>query len=233
MAKTSKSGKKTEAEAEAEAEAKDKGKSKQEPAVEIIAILDRSGSMKSSQEEVINSYNKYIEKQKALPGSAKVSLTIFDDEITPVYSGVDVKSAPILDDSVYFTRGMTALNDAVGKTLSAASSRLKKEKHVLVCIITDGQENSSKEYKAPQIKKMVASLEKRGWEFAFIGAGIDAFAEGSAIGVSASTARGTPGIYFAQSAMCAMAEFSDHAVSYRRDMTEPKGKKSNDDVRDG
>ena len=167
--------------------------------VEIIAILDRSGSMAAQQAEVINGYNHYIQKQKELPGDAKASLTIFDHEITLVYGGIALPSVPALDSSVYFTRGMTALNDAVGQTLSAASARLKGKAKALVCIITDGQENASKEYTTKQIKKMIADLEKKGWEFAFIGVGIDAFNEADAIGVAKVNARGVSSVHCVQS----------------------------------
>lgn len=75
---------------------------------------------------------------------------------------------------------MTALNDAIGKTINDVN---QFGTNVVVLIQTDGQENSSKEYKLDRIKSLIKEKEKLGWEFNFVGAGLDAFNQGAAYGM--------------------------------------------------
>lgn len=156
---------------------------------EIVAILDRSGSMSNLVEDTIGGFNSFIKEQKKIEGDANVTLVIFDDSYEVVYSGVDIKEVPELTDSVYFARGMTALLDAVGKTINEVGARLKntpeseRPENVLFLITTDGMENSSSEFTGSQIAEMVKHQEdKYSWEFVFLGANIDAFGVGDSYG---------------------------------------------------
>ena len=151
-------------------------------AVEILCILDRSGSMGAMMKEVVNALNGFIEDQKKLPGKARMTLCAFDNEFSTIYDRVnigDVKEIKIAD---VMPRGMTALYDAIGKTISGA----KKDRKTICLIQTDGAENSSSEYSAEQVKNLITEKEKDGWEFVFIGAGIDAFQAGSQFGLTKS-----------------------------------------------
>jgi hypothetical protein len=144
---------------------------------EIVCILDRSGSMHSLQTEVIGSFNSFVEEQRKIlkDRSNTLTLVLFDDKYEMVYERIPLEFVPKLTASTYFTRGMTSLFDAIGKTVNSINPDKKK---VLVLIQTDGQENSSSEYKSQQIKELIKSKEKIGWEFNFIGAGPDAFEQG-------------------------------------------------------
>ena len=153
---------------------------KKEKTTHIICILDRSGSMRPLAVEVINSFNQFITDQKKIEGKAKVTLAIFDDHYDIIHDCVPLEEVSELTEEVYWTRGMTALNDAVGKTIS----NLKSKKRAIVLIQTDGVENASHEYSTAKIKEIINEQEKKGWKFIFLGAGIDAFAEGSKIGVN-------------------------------------------------
>lgn len=135
----------------------------------IICILDRSGSMGHMQEEVISNFNHFLMEQKELEGKAKLTLVLFDDRYEMIYDEIDLQKARKLTNRQYFARGMTAMNDAVGRTL------VNKKQHdkAIVLIHTDGHENHSKEYNAKDIKKLVKGLKKK-WEFIFVGADIDA-----------------------------------------------------------
>ena len=149
--------------------------------VEIICILDRSGSMGSLQTEVINSYNEFIRDQQKEKGKANVTLVLFDDKYEVVYENKNIKKVPELTSETYFARGMTGLFDAIGKAVNKSQSE-----DAMVLIQTDGQENSSQEWNKESIKKLIKEKEDLGWDFLFLGANIDAAAEGSSFGMMAS-----------------------------------------------
>lgn len=148
---------------------------------EIVYILDRSGSMTGLEKDTIGGYNGFLEKQKSEEGDAVVTTVLFDDKYELVHDRVDIKKISPLTEREYYARGMTALLDAVGKTIKSVEQRHRSAidsevpgKTIFV-ITTDGLENSSREYTAHQIKSMIETLKKeRGWEFLFLGANIDA-----------------------------------------------------------
>ncbi len=148
----------------------------------IICILDRSGSMSPIADEVIGGFNNFIDEQKKVDGEAKVTLVLFDDLYEVVHNKVDLNDVPALTGKTYFTRGMTGLYDAIGKTLTS----MKSKKKAIVFIQTDGAENASREYKGEAVKSLIASKESDGWEFQFLGADMDAIATGGSLGISAN-----------------------------------------------
>jgi hypothetical protein len=151
------------------------------PVIDIICILDRSGSMRSLEDEVINSFNEFVNDQKQEKGKARLTLILFDDKYEVVYERVKIKKVPELTKEVYFARGMTALFDAIGKTLSSLEAE-----NGMVLIQTDGFENASQEYKKRSVKKLVKEKEELGWDFIFLGANIDAMGVGADFGLAAS-----------------------------------------------
>ena len=94
---------------------------------DITVIMDRSGSMHGMQEEAIQSFNRFVEKQKEASGKAKFSLVQFNHEIFQLCSGVPLEEAPTLNDVNYVPDGMTALLDAVGHTITETKKRLEKK----------------------------------------------------------------------------------------------------------
>jgi len=155
----------------------------------LVSILDRSGSMWNTEKEVIGAYNSFIEQQRKIAEEnnikIKASLILFDDQYEKVYEKVSLNDVPELTEDVYYTRGMTALYDAVGKTINA----FKKKKNVIMFIETDGMENSSKEYNSDSVKQLVDEKTKAGWDFNFVGADLDNMTTGnlaSSLGISKS-----------------------------------------------
>lgn len=167
---------------------------------EIIAIIDRSGSMSTLCAETIGGFNSFVEEQKIeTAGKALLTLVQFDDQYQIDYEGVDINDVKPLNEETYVPRGWTALLDAVGKTINTVGERLSKmpdEKRpgtVIFLIITDGMENSSKEFKAGKVKEMVKhQTDKYQWSFVFMGGGdIESQRDqGMGIGVAASNAYG-------------------------------------------
>ena len=146
--------------------------------------------------DVIGGYNKLIDDQKAIPGEANFTLVLFDTQTQTIYENLPIQKVPKLTDKEYFPTGATALLDTVGAVITSMGKRLagtpeeQRPGKVIVAIMTDGEENSSKKFTKSQIKEMIETQQKTyKWEFLFIGAGIDAFSEAGGIGISASCTR--------------------------------------------
>ena len=161
-----------------------------EQLTELIFILDRSGSMAGLENDTIGGFNSLVKKQCELPGKTNVTAVLFDDEYEVLWDGVDAEKA-VLTEKEYYVRGMTALLDAVGKTILSVKGRLantaadKLPRKVLFVITTDGYENASREFTYEKVKEMIKfQQEKHQWEFLFIGANIDAAEEAGHLGVS-------------------------------------------------
>ena len=157
---------------------------------EIVFILDRSGSMGGLESDTIGGFNGFVRKQAEI-GQTSLTTVLFDDRYEILHNGIDAGKA-VLTGKEYFTRGCTALLDAVGKTINDVGNRLDKTPEdsrpgkVIFVITTDGLENASREFGYGEVKKMIThQTEKYGWEFIFMGANIDVAEEGSKLGISA------------------------------------------------
>lgn len=178
--------------------------------VEIITIGDSSGSMGSVLAEVIGGYNNFIAEQRELPGEARATLVTFDDKVIERYAAVPLEHVPQLNRDGYWMGGWTAMNDAIGDTLTRHRDRVLREgwaDKVIVNIMTDGQENRSRRYTTPQVKSMIAEAKAAGWEFIFMAANIDAFSTGAQYGFAmehthqfTATGAGTQAAYSTMSA---------------------------------
>jgi hypothetical protein len=157
---------------------------------EIICIIDRSGSMSAIVNDAIGGFNTFLEEQKKFSGEATLTFVQFDTEYEIVHENRPLNDVPPLDNSTYRPRGMTALLDAVGRTIEDTGRRLSnipnesRPDKIIVAILTDGEENSSRKYNLSQIREMVThQKEKYQWEFIYLGANQDAFAEAVKFGI--------------------------------------------------
>jgi len=155
----------------------------------IICILDRSGSMSSIMSDSIGGFNTFLKQQKELPDEATITVVLFDDKYELLYDNVDIKKAKELTDKIWYPRGMTALYDAIGKTINNEKANFvklgsEKPSKVLACIVTDGLENASKEYNKDAIKKLIKSCEDEDWNFIYLAANQDAMTVGDSFGIS-------------------------------------------------
>ena len=158
---------------------------------EIVYILDRSGSMSGLEKDTIGGYNSFLEKQKKETGDAVVTTVLFDDKYDMVHDRVDIKKVKALTNKEYYARGMTALLDAIGRTINYIDARHKNalESEVplktIVVITTDGYENASREFDSSKVRAMIENQKKElGWEFLFLGANIDAVETAKDFGIT-------------------------------------------------
>ncbi|HYE10921.1 MAG TPA: vWA domain-containing protein [Patescibacteria group bacterium] len=156
---------------------------------EIIFLLDRSGSMGGLENDTIGGFNAFLHNQKQLDGKTLITTVLFDNQYELLWNGIDANNVK-LTSREYFVRGTTALLDAVGKTILDVGYRLANTKEedrpgkVIFVIITDGMENSSKEFTYSKIKELIQhQQQKYNWEFVFLGANIDAVSEAENIGI--------------------------------------------------
>ncbi|MCK5600451.1 HNH endonuclease [Candidatus Pacearchaeota archaeon] len=157
---------------------------------DITFLLDRSGSMNPLINDTIGGFNSLIEEQRVADGEATVTLCQFDSEFQVDYEGVNLADVKALDNKSYVPRGSTALLDALGRTIIMTEARLNgaSADNMIVVIVTDGQENDSREFKRDQVKTLVEAHPD--WSFVFTGANMDAIGEGSSFGLSGAAASG-------------------------------------------
>ena len=131
---------------------------------ELVFILDRSGSMSGLESDTIGGFNSMLAKQKKESGEALVSTVLFDNESAVIHDRLPLSEVPPLTEKEYFTRGCTALLDAVGGAI-----------HHIGNI-----------HKYARVRRMIErQKEKYGWEFLFLGANIDAAKEAARFGIGA------------------------------------------------
>lgn len=158
---------------------------------EIIAVIDRSGSMDHLTTDVIGGFNSFINEQRALPGKAKLTTVLFDNQYEVLHENLDLEEVQPLTTKEYFVRGTTALLDAIGRTITDVGNRLhntpeeERPETVIFVIMTDGFENCSATFTKRQIREMIDHQKnKYSWKFMFLGANQDSWAVGGAIGIN-------------------------------------------------
>ena len=158
---------------------------------ELVFILDRSGSMSGLEADTIGGFNSMIARQKKEAGEALVSTVLFDHESVVIHDRLPLEKVPPMTEKDYFTRGCTALLDAVGGAIHHIGNIHKYARpedvpeHTLFVITTDGMENASRRYSARRVKEMIQrQKEKYGWEFLFLGANIDAVETAGHLGIA-------------------------------------------------
>ena len=156
-------------------------------AVQIIFVLDESGSMYHLTSDVIGGFNSLITEQKEVEGAANVSLYTFSNEVKRRLNKVELDEVEPLTTTSYRPNGMTAMNDAIGTALREVLNDAPSK--AIINIFTDGQENSSKEFSSAAVKELVEQAEAKGYQIVFLAANIDEQAVGKSFGLQASATR--------------------------------------------
>lgn len=181
----------------------------------LYFLLDRSGSMESIKADTEGGFDAFIREQRTLPGECRVTLVQFDTDYELVYAATPIAAVPPLQ---LHPRGGTALLDAMGRFITEAGQRLaavdeaQRPGTVIVGIMTDGEENSSREWTHTAIKALVERQTRDyAWQFLYLGADQDAIEVGARLGVSAAQS-----ITYGRGAVApAMASLSANVGAYR------------------
>jgi hypothetical protein len=183
---------------------------------EIICVIDKSGSMSSIKSDAIGGFNEFLKEQKEVKDDTKITVNLFDSNFSKLYNSLPINEAVELDDTNYRPSSMTALYDAIGKSINEAEDRFEKDGNpdrVLVVILTDGKENRSQEYDQKGIFKMIEEKSDKDWEFIFLAANQDAMETATSLNIKggnsmnfAASGSGVKGAY---------AKMSSTVKSYR------------------
>jgi uncharacterized protein YegL len=162
---------------------------------ELVFILDKSGSMSGLETDTIGGYNSMLAKQQAVEGECLITTVLFDNDYVLLHDRTDIKAVSPITEKEYQVGGSTALLDAIGRTIHKIGNAQRhtaddyRAEKVLFVIITDGEENASREYTSDKVKAQIErQKEKYGWEFIFLGANIDAVETAERFGIGADRA---------------------------------------------
>lgn len=146
---------------------------------EIAIVADRSTSMWKIIDESRDAINDLINEQRDVEGYANLTFVMFSTEYEVLHDRVDIQKMGKIGNE-YSASGMTALYDAIGNTINTIQKGLddtpveRRADTIIVAIVTDGEENASKEFSHPAIAELIKLKESQGWHFKFLGANIDA-----------------------------------------------------------
>ncbi len=162
---------------------------------EMVFIIDKSGSMSGLEKDTIGGFNSNISKQRETGENVLVTTVLFDTTFNTLHDRVNISEIEKMTNKDYCPGGCTALCDAVGNTINRikhAQQYLKKDERpnkTLFVIITDGYENSSREFSSSEIKKLITTQkDEYDWEFLFLGANMDAVETANTYGIDSDKA---------------------------------------------
>ncbi len=155
----------------------------------ITMVVDESGSMSPLREPTQSGFNEYVQTLQTTMKDEPVyfSAILFDTRgIRKLQVGAPLKDAVKLGDDNYTPTGGTPLLDAAARAILATDEVMDAHQgtKAIVVVQTDGQENSSTAYTLAQLKTMIEERTAKGWQFVFMGCGIDAYKSGSTMGFS-------------------------------------------------
>ena len=160
----------------------------------ISVLLDRTGSMESIRDDTIGGFNTFLAEQKKQPGTATLTLVQFDtqDPNEVIHDFEPISEIPPLTRKTYVPRAKTPLLDAMGRGINDLDKRIAdlseeaRPSKVVMAVVTDGQENSSREFRRDQIEKMIKEkTDKDSWQFVFLSADLAAINDARSVGIGA------------------------------------------------
>lgn len=157
--------------------------------MQAYILLDRSGSMQSLWVEALSSVNAFAKelanRQDGPAVDSHVTLAVFDSQESLQFDVLRRKQPALhweaVSDKDASPRGMTPLLDAMVRLISLAEGD-NPDKAVIV-VMTDGQENASREVTREGVKAALDRVKAKGWEIVFLGANFDNIADASSVGV--------------------------------------------------
>lgn len=167
------------------------GETPSERVVRVYFLLDESGSMGSRASDVRGGFNSYVENLRGDGNTYCLTTVKFGGTVRPLFANLSLDQVPALTTENYLPQDSTALYDAVGYTLAEARKHFGTQEKpygtdpVFFIIMTDGEENASKEFSKQAIVDKIKRREKAGnWSFIYLGADQDAWAIASDLGLA-------------------------------------------------
>lgn len=208
-----------------------------------LVILDRSGSMTPLREVAVQGYNETLEvirnaqQQYNLEQQNLVTLTLFNHEITDIFDCDTVQNMSNLLLTEYQPIGATAMLDAIGISLTKLRDKLDNLQNAtaVVTIISDGEENSSSQYRYKDVAKLIDELKNQGVMFVFMGTNQNVEMVSSALHIDDYKvfAYSTEGMKEAwNSGMKASADYYDRMSRYNKDTRNMTKEERNNYYRD-
>lgn len=166
----------------------DELKEKAKVSMDIVFILDYSGSMHGKEGMTSEGFNDVIRKQKDFYEKENLSITCtvtmvtFSNfsKISIVYEKKNIFEVELMRKEDIQPDGMTALYDAMGEAFKIVFENGRKRTYV---IITDGEENDSNEYNKTSIKEIIDRFDKENISVLYIGSNQDSISAGNSIGL--------------------------------------------------
>lgn len=149
-------------------------------ATTLVYLIDRSGSMRGSEESIVNAVNEMLEEQKKIMKDLMVHITTFDNDIDHIRSE-SIQGISTISYEEVRARGSTSLFDAIGVTFEKVDP-MNQMKGVMI-IVTDGLENTSIHFNYNQIQGLIKEKEGNGWKVIYMGAGLHESKDAMNIGI--------------------------------------------------
>lgn len=186
---------------------------------DIIVLIDSSGSMSVMGNEPIKSANEFIAKQQKNNDGSRLTVISFSSDTKKLIKNKLIQEVKEISQDEYIPNGSTSLNDCICTVISKRLSS-NKVNDVILLIITDGYENSSKHYNRKQTKEYLELVQtKYNWQLLFIGANINSFEEGRTLSINSDKCaqfdQNCPG-----NLLTLMRAASDQITEYKRAKTE-------------
>lgn len=157
----------------------------------VALVLDETGSMSPTVTDTIGAVNDYLDTLTKDSPDALVSVMEFSDTYgsEPAFrvlaSGEKAADVPRLTTENYRPRGNTPLYDAIGKAITETET-VEADRYLLV-VMTDGQENASREWKLDGVRKLIEKKQGENWTIVYLGANQNAWQVGASLGVNAGS----------------------------------------------
>jgi uncharacterized protein YegL len=170
--------------------------SQTKPTVHFYVLLDRSGSMESMKSDVIGGFNDFLRTQQATAGKARMTMVQFDtqDPHDVIVDSVRISRVDELTPERFQPRGGTPLLDATAKLIETVLGREAKRRalgkdaeEIVFITVTDGEENQSRHTSLAQVQRLVSAGQEAGWNFVYLGAGLDAYGDAQRLGYHADS----------------------------------------------
>ena len=204
--------------------------------IALSILLDRSGSMMSIANDIVDGLNALLTSQRTLPGEVIVTLAQFDSEgpFELLIDAVPLREVTDIERSWFQPRGSTPLFDGIGRLLSHIDASSLGQRHDVdhvVAIVTDGEENASSEFSRQDVFDLIDGKGKGGWVFIYLGSEPQSYADADAVAVSRANARMWDKSGMGTRAM--MDDISDSLSSHRAKSRDARMRDKDDFYGDG